>query len=477
MSATLATKLYKEYFKVPNDPIHVGVRTFPITEYFVEDLNRFKLPPNEMKAAKAIVDECQKKRCKAAPTAADLSKRFSLAAHIAKAVGRPGSSVLIFVPGKAVEFVLDDDGECRANSFCLLYRLGMNEIVAITECIDNFYVAGTRYTTCPIHSDIPFDEQMEAFNEPDEDEVKIIIATNAAESSVTLPTVDHVICLGLCRQIIYNPVSHRQMLAPMWISQASAKQRAGRTGRVRPGNVYRLYTREALHNYMDEFDPGEISRVPLDYVILMLKEMLHEEVIPVLNNCIEPPSMDTIDRSFESLYRSNFIEEPHDEADITSLGSFVSSLGIDLALGSLIGLGIQFGVAAEAIEMAAMMSFPKTPFQITSTLFHNPAMFNEITSTGYVARCHFDANLYSEPMSLMNAIYDYDMAPDKSKWCLRYRIAIARMKQLASTRNSLRTRVARYFGINEEVLVPESPPVLMPHAKVNILRILQVWVF
>ena len=103
MSATLATKLYKEYFKVPNDPIHVGVRTFPITEYFVEDLNRFKLPPNEMKAAKAIVDECQKKRCKAAPTAADLSKRFSLAAHIAKAVGRPGSSVLIFVPGKAVE--------------------------------------------------------------------------------------------------------------------------------------------------------------------------------------------------------------------------------------------------------------------------------------------------------------------------------------------------------------------------------------
>eukprot|EP00526_Cylindrotheca_closterium_P001795 CAMPEP_0113641756 /NCGR_PEP_ID=MMETSP0017_2-20120614/21931_1 /TAXON_ID=2856 /ORGANISM="Cylindrotheca closterium" /LENGTH=1107 /DNA_ID=CAMNT_0000553135 /DNA_START=1 /DNA_END=3324 /DNA_ORIENTATION=- /assembly_acc=CAM_ASM_000147 len=205
--------------------------------------------------------------------------------------------------------------------------------------------------------------------------------------------------------------------------------------------------------------------------------MLHEEVIPVLGNCIEPPSMDTIDRSFESLHRQNFIEEPNDEADITSLGSFVSSLGIDLTLGSLIGLGIQFGVAAEAIEMAAMMSFPKTPFQITSTLFHDPAMFNEITSSGYVARCHFDANLYSEPMSLMNALYDYDMAPDQRKWCIHYRIAIARMKQLASTRNSLRTRVAKYFGIHEEVLVPESPPVLMPHAKVNILRILQVWVF
>lgn len=353
----------------------------------------------------------------------------------------------------------------------------MHEIVAITECIDDFWDVDIRYTTCPFHSDIPFDEQMEAFNEPDKDEVKIIIATNAAESSITLPTVDHVICLGLCRQIIYNPTRHRQMLAPMWISQASAKQRAGRTGRVRPGSVYRLYTREAFESCMDEFDPGEISRVPLDSVILMLKEMLHEEVIPVLGNCIEPPSMDTIDRSFESLYRSNFIEEPNDQGDITSLGGFVSSLGIDLTLGSLIGLGIQFGVAAEAIEMAAMMSFPKTPFQITSPLFHNPAMFNKITADTYVARCRLDANLYSEPMCLMNALWEFDQSQKKGQWCFTNRIALSRMRQLASTRNSLRARVSRFFGIAESVLVPESPPVLMPHAKVNILRILQVWVF
>ncbi|CAJ1934533.1 unnamed protein product [Cylindrotheca closterium] len=452
MSATLATKLYKEYFMVPNDPIHVGVRTYPIVPYFVEDLHKFKLPRNEMKAAGEIVKECQKKRCNSTPTAFELAKRFSLAANLAKAVGKPGTSVLIFVPG-------------------------MNEIVVITECIEKFMVAGKRYTTCPIHSDIPFEEQMEAFKEPDKDEVKIIIATNAAESSVTLPTVDHVICLGLCRQIDYNPTTHRQILLPMWISQASAKQRAGRTGRVRPGNVYRLYTRETFENFMDEFDPGEISRVPLDSIILMLKEMLHEEVIPVLCNCIEPPSMDTIDRSFESLYRSNFIEEPDDEADITSLGCFVSSLGIDLTLGSLIGLGIQFGVAAEAIEMAAMMSFPKAPFQVANTLFHDSTTFNKITSGGYVSRCHFDANLYSEPMSLMNALAEYDAAPNKVSWCFKHSMAVARMKQLSATRKSLRTRVAKYFGINENVLIPETPPVLMPHAKVNILRILQVWVF
>eukprot|EP00957_Ditylum_brightwellii_P103459 7883547-Ditylum_brightwellii.AAC.1 len=74
---------------------------------------------------------------------------------------------------------------------------------------------------------------MTAFDSPEKGKVKIIIATNAAESSVTLPDVDHVICLGLCKQISYNPQSHRQILDSTWISRASATQRAGRTGRVR----------------------------------------------------------------------------------------------------------------------------------------------------------------------------------------------------------------------------------------------------
>ena len=76
---------------------------------------------------------------------------------------------------------------------------------------------------------------MSVFDAPKKGEVKVIIATNAAESSLTLPDVDHVVCLGLCKQIIYNSASHRQILVPTWISRASATQRAGRTGRLREG--------------------------------------------------------------------------------------------------------------------------------------------------------------------------------------------------------------------------------------------------
>tara|TARA_B110000305_G_C19253523_1_gene545938 strand:+ start:213 stop:611 length:399 start_codon:yes stop_codon:yes gene_type:complete len=119
---------------------------------------------------------------------------------------------------------------------------------------------GIKYVCMPIHSDIPFEEQMEAFKPAAHDEIKIVIATNAAESSVTLPDVDHVICTGLMKQIQYNQATHRQILASTWISRASSKQRAGRTGRVRPGSVYRLYSRNMFERHFEEFENGEIKR-------------------------------------------------------------------------------------------------------------------------------------------------------------------------------------------------------------------------
>jgi Helicase conserved C-terminal domain len=305
----------------------------------------------------------------------------------------------------------------------------------------------------------------------------LFLQTNAAESSVTLPSVDHVICLGLCRQITYNQASHRQMLTPTWISKASATQRAGRTGRVRPGSVYRLYTRNAYEHYMEEFEPGEMVRIPLDSVILMLKQILHEEVKPIFLDCLEPPKLDTIDRSFQSLYKWNFLTDATDQADITSLGSFVSSLGVDLSLGSFIGMGIQFGVAAEAIEMAAMMALPKTPFQIASPLWLSTKKFNDIAPKIYISKSSLDGGLYSEPMALMNAIWDYIATSKKSSWYHKNRFAAKRWQQVVSSRNSLRNRVANFLGIDETKLQVQLPPRDMPPAKVAILRILCVWVF
>jgi hypothetical protein len=307
MSATLAAAMYQEYFGVPEPPIKVGARRFPVKEVYLEDLvEKLALPSKENKNIQALVKECDSMKGTRAPSMSYMEKLFSVVANIAMVVGRPGSSVLVFVPG-------------------------MNEIVAITELVDQLFVPGVRYTCFPIHSEIPFEDQMNVFESTAADEVKIIVATNSAESSVTLPDVDHVVCLGLCKQIVYNEASHRQMLLPTWISRASATQRAGRTGRLRPGTVYRMYTRDTHDKHMEAFEPGEMLRIPLDSVILMLKEMLSDEnVTAVLLDCLEPPDIATIDRSFQSLFTSRFIDTPDDSCEITTLGKFVSALGIDL---------------------------------------------------------------------------------------------------------------------------------------------------
>jgi ATP-dependent RNA helicase DHX57 len=138
-----------------------------------------------------------------------------------------------------------------------------------------------------------------------------------------------------------------------------------------------MYTRENFESHMEDFEAGEMSRIPLDSVILMLREMMSDDsVTKVLLDCLEPPNLSTIDRSFKSLYDSHFITTPDDTCQVTRLGSFVTALGIDLALGSVIGLGIQMGVGAEAIQLAGVLSFPKSPWVITNPLIHGDSEYN-----------------------------------------------------------------------------------------------------
>jgi hypothetical protein len=90
--------------------------------------------------------------------------------------------------------------------------------------------------------------------------VFIYLTFLTAESSITLPDVDLVLCLGTHKALQYHSSTHRVHLVNTWISKASATQRAGRTGRVRPGRVFRLYTK-ALHESLREHEESEIQRL------------------------------------------------------------------------------------------------------------------------------------------------------------------------------------------------------------------------
>ena len=213
MSATLASEMYRDYFNVKGPAIFVGARRFPVHEVYIEELiSKLNLPPRTRNSIETVKAKLAKMKCLTVPDNSHMEILYSIATQLIMEVGKPGSAVMIFVAG-------------------------MYDIQFMFKLIEDLKVPGIHYTFLPIHSDIPFEDQMKAFRKCDDDEVKVVVATNAAESSLTLPDVDNVICFGLCKRIEYNEQSHRQHLSSSWISRANAKQRAGRAGRVRPGQV------------------------------------------------------------------------------------------------------------------------------------------------------------------------------------------------------------------------------------------------
>jgi ATP-dependent RNA helicase DHX37/DHR1 len=105
----------------------------------------------------------------------------------------------------------------------------------------------------------------------------IVVATNVAETSLTIPGMRYVIDSGRSKEKEFDEKLQFSKFAIKWISRASAEQRAGRAGRTGPGHCYRLYS-SALFTKLDEFSPPEITKAPLDQTILQLKAIGVEDI-------------------------------------------------------------------------------------------------------------------------------------------------------------------------------------------------------
>ena len=126
---------------------------------------------------------------------------------------------------------------------------------------------------------------------------KVVLCTNIAETSITVDDVTHVVDCGLFKEVRFDPVANVSALQEVTVSKASASQRAGRAGRVRPGHCWRMYPRQLFEGApgtgtgaaMVEYSVPEIKRVPLEDVVLkiLLLRLGHPEVF--LRSCLDPP--------------------------------------------------------------------------------------------------------------------------------------------------------------------------------------------
>lgn len=141
------------------------------------------------------------------------------------------------------------------------------------------------------------------------------------------------------------------------------------------------------------------------------------------------------------------------------------------------GLGIQFGCGSEAIQLAGVLSFPQAPWIMSNPLIHEPSDYNDQVGKAYVSRCHFDANLFSEPLAVMNLLWEYSQAPKKGSFCRQYSLYEPRLRRMVNICENLQRRVADFLQLPASTLDVDAPPVKMPHAKISLLRVLQTWVF
>ncbi|KAF7550835.1 hypothetical protein G7Z17_g5436 [Cylindrodendrum hubeiense] len=140
-------------------------------------------------------------------------------------------------------------------------------------------IAPLKMRVLPLYSLLPTREQMRVFEPAPEGTRQVILATNVAETSLTIPGIRYVVDCGRSKERQYDRVSGVQSYDIGWISKASANQRSGRAGRTGPGHCYRLYSSAVYERDFPSFTDPELLRMPIEGVVLQLKAMNLQHVV------------------------------------------------------------------------------------------------------------------------------------------------------------------------------------------------------
>ncbi|KAK0444479.1 P-loop containing nucleoside triphosphate hydrolase protein [Armillaria borealis] len=182
---------------------------------------------------------------------------------------------------------------------------------------------------------------------------KVVVATNIAETSLTIDGIVYVVDPGFSKQKVYNPRIRVESLLVSSISKASARQRAGRAGRTRPGKCFRLYTEKDFMNELEEQTQPEILRCNLSNTVLVLVKLGIQDLVRF--DYIDGPAPETLMRALELL---NFLSALDDVGNLTALGSVMVEFPLDPQLAKMLIVSPEFKCSNEILTITAMLSVP-----------------------------------------------------------------------------------------------------------------------
>ncbi|GAA0169068.1 RNA helicase [Lithospermum erythrorhizon] len=216
----------------------------------------------------------------------------------------------------------------------LVFLTGQDDIDAAVQLLTEEAPESAKrgLMVLPLYSGLPRADQDLVFSPTPRGKRKVVISTNIAETSLTLEGIVYVVDCGFSKQKFYNPITDIENLVVAPISKASARQRAGRAGRVRPGKCYRLYTEEYFMNKMDSAGIPEIQRSNLASCVIQLKALGIDNILGF--DWPASPSPEVMIRALEVLYSLGIID---DDAKLTAPTGFqVAEIPLDPMISKVI---------------------------------------------------------------------------------------------------------------------------------------------
>uniref|UniRef100_A0A3P9PL23 RNA helicase n=1 Tax=Poecilia reticulata TaxID=8081 RepID=A0A3P9PL23_POERE len=235
----------------------------------------------------------------------------------------------------------------------LVFLPGIHEIRCMQESLAK--LANQRLQVYPLHSSVTLEEQNGVFLSPVPWYRKVILSTNIAESSVTVPDVKYVIDFCLARHLVCDKDTNYQSLRLTWASKTNCNQRKGRAGRVSKGFCYRLVTKAFWTNEIPEYMIPEMQLAPLSTILLKVKLLDMGDPRSLLSTALSPPNLSDIVRTVLELVEMGALSAKSDgrnqseDGELTFLGRVLAHLPVDLNLGKMIVLGHVFGCLDECL--------------------------------------------------------------------------------------------------------------------------------
>ena len=307
----------------------------------------------------------------------------------------------------------------------LVFMTGQEEIEAAHELLlERTRKLGSRIKEmiiAPIYSTLPSEMQAKIFEPTPKGARKVVLATNIAETSLTIDGVVYVIDPGFSKQKSYNAKTGMESLVVTPISQASANQRAGRAGRVAPGKCFRLYTNWAFQHELEENTVPEIQRTNLGNVVLMLKSLGINDLIHF--DFMDPPPHETLVLALEQLYALGALNH---KGELTKLGRRMAEFPVDPMMSKAILASEKYKCSEDILSIVSMLS-------VNNAIFFRPK--DKIVHADTARKNFFLPG--GDHMTLLNVYNQWTETGFSTQWCHENFIQARSMKRARDVRDQL----------------------------------------